>query len=221
MSLDRQLRRLLEKNANFHVPLGFGDPDIAGYIGAIIDLGDADLDRPVVGHLSQLGVTLPAPAVTGAVDIGLSLSRTVQYDGSAGVSGGAGPVTATVKAKAKVREARDVVLLVEPATGLTIETSLLSLAAQVAKLPSWDFERFAFVARVYAVARGEVSIAKTGGGEVALEGSAEAVGKAAKGELTAGVSWTYNNLYTRSFGAPGVFGVHLVKVTRKGQPRVI
>lgn len=218
---DRQLRRLLEKQANFHVPLGFGDPDIAGYVGAIIDLGDADGDRPVVGHLRNFGITLPTPVATGVVDIGLSLSRTVTFDVGAGASGRAGPATASLTARAKVRESRDVVVLVEPAAGLTIETSLLDLAVQVAKLPSWNFDRFAFVARVYAVTRGEVSIAKAGGGAVTLEGSAQAIGKAVRGELVAGVSWTFDNLYTRSFTAPGVFGVHLVKVTRKGQPRVI
>lgn len=217
MSLDRQLRALLEKHANFHVPLSFGDPDLTGMIGAVIDLGTDD--RPVIGHLTKLGLPVPAPAKTGAVDISLSLARSVTFNLTAGASAGQNGAQGTVTAKAKVRAGRDVVVLVEPTAGLTVETDLLTLAPKVAALPSWQFDRWAFVARVFAVANGKVMIAKTGDGEISLSGKADVVSKAIGGELSAGVTWTSKNLYEKSFDAPGVFGVHLVKATKKGQPR--
>lgn len=222
MSLDRQLRRLLERHVNFHIPLGFGDPNPKGFVGSVIDLKDADRDRPVVGHLEQLGIPLPMPERTGAVDIGLSLSRSLDFKTVVGGKARVAPaLSGTVEAAAKIRSSRDVVVLVEPTAGYTIESHLLTLAPQVAKLAEWDFDRHAFVCRTFAVAKGSVKIAREGGGTITLRGETKAVAKAANGELSAAVSWTEENLFTKEFDGVGVFGVYLVTVTKSGLPRVL
>ncbi len=217
-SLDRKLRRLLERHCNMSVPADFAEPLTSFTVGAVIDISDPDL--PTIGHLSRppFEVEVPEPHPTGVLDIDLSLQRSLKVGGSGRV--GSEAISTDVEVTANVRSARDVVVLLEPAAGSAID-DLLTLAASVARCEAWEHGRYAFVSRIFAAKSGEVSIAREGGGQVTVRGSSGAVSKAIKGEVSVGVTWEYRNLYTKSFVGTGVFGVQLVKVTKKGRPRML
>jgi hypothetical protein len=220
MSLKQQLRTLLERHTNLHIPQLFGSSLSALSCGAVIDLrGDA---RGKVGDLSgpTFGLTLPSVHPTGALDIALSLKRTLDFKAKLGGTVTTPAVSGQVSATAEVKEGRDVVVVVEPAAGETL-SDVLALASALGKHPAWRHDDYAFVLTVFMAASGEVAIAKSGGGSVTLTGSAEDVSKAITGHASGGVTWTFQNLYSEKFSAPGVFGVHLVKVSRSGRPKFI
>ncbi|MCK6506069.1 hypothetical protein L6R53_22265 [Myxococcota bacterium] len=217
---DRALRRALENATNLHIPQAFGDPLANMAPGTILDFRDDD--RPTFGAITAAPFGRAAPAVraTGPLDIGLSITRTVNVsagaEGGVQVPAGSGQASVTFALKSS----KDVCVLLDPVEGVEL-TNLLDVAAQVRGLPDWDHQRFGLVARVFMARNVHVWIAKDGGGSLTIQGKAEDVTRAMSGQISAGVTWTSKNLYEKKFEGPGVFGVHVARVPKKGLPKVL
>jgi hypothetical protein len=218
--LDRKLRRLLERNTDLTIPLGFGEPLDALTPGTILDVTHPD--RPVVGHVARPPWSLRMPPVvpTAPLDLDLSLARTLNVLGPLGSQCASAAPGVDVAVAARVHADRDVVALVEPHPGSEIQ-DLVPLAQGLAGHPAWRHAEYAVVARVFAAARAEVSIALAGGGEVGLRGKVDAVVSGLAGRLGAAVTWTYRNLHTQRLDRPSVFGVHAFQVTLTGGIRAL
>ena len=215
--LSERMRRLIESNTEFTIPLEVGDPASSLTVGAVIDLGNDK--RPTIAHLTKppFNVDLGSKSVTGVFDVDLGLSKLLTANAELDTT--VNPDT-NVQVGLKLRYERDVALSLDPAKGERIDVPLL-LVPVLAKHPSWKHARYAFVFRTFVVKQARMHIAKKGGGSITLTGRAKAVSNAISGVFDAGVTWDTNNVLTETIDEPGILGVHCARVLKKGSLRVV
>lgn len=119
-----------------------------------------------------------------------------------------------------MRSDKEVCVLLEPAEGAEL-VDLLAVAEQLRRSPSWDNQRFTLVTRVFMARNAHIWIAREAGGSLTVKGSAQDVTRALSGQISVGLTWTGTNLYEKAFEGPGVFGVHLARIPKKGPVKVL
>jgi hypothetical protein len=217
MRLSETMRRLIEKNAGFTVPLEAGDPASSLSVGTVIEISDDK--RPTVAHLEEepFNIQLGDKSATGILDIDLGLSRLVTA--KAGVDSTIAP-NEEVRVSMKLSYKRDVVLSLDPAKGERLN-SLLLIAASLVNHPQWNHRKHAFVFRTFAVNVAKMHIAKKGNGEITLSGKQKAVSRTISGQLDTSVTWEFENIISEEIKKSGILGIHCARVLANGSLKFV